>query len=142
MTLHVRLASVADIPAMHRVRLGVRENRLSDPQKITEASYPPYVQANSAWVAEIDGVIVGFALVEGADRRVEALFVAPGSEGLGAGRALHAAMLDWAEAQGIDELWLTTSPETRAEHFYATAGWEVVDLLPGGEVRLRKTIPG
>jgi GNAT superfamily N-acetyltransferase len=140
MTLQVRLASVADVPAMHRVRLGVRENRLSDPRKITEASYPPYVEANSAWVADTGGVIVGFALIEGGDRHVEALFVAPDSEGLGVGRALHAAMLDWAKAQGIDELWLTTSKGTRAERFYATAGWQMVDLLPNGEVRLHKTI--
>ena len=141
MTLQVRLASVADVPAMHRIRLGVRENRLSDPRKITEASYHPYVQANSSWVAEIDGLIVGFALMEGADRQIEALFVAPDSEGLGAGRALHAVMLNWAKAQGINELWLTTLSGTRAEHFYVKAGWEMVDALPGGEVRLHKTIP-
>lgn len=125
---------------MHRVRLDVRENRLSDPNKITEASYPPYVEANSAWVAELDGSIVGFALIDGADRRVEALFVAPGAEGLGAGRALHASMLDWAKAQGIKELWLTTSKGTRAERFYRMAGWQTADLLPAEEVRLCKTI--
>ena len=141
MTLHVRLASVADIPAMHRIRLGVHENRLSDPTKITEASYPPYVQANSAWVAEVDGLTVGFALVDGADHRVEALFVAPDAEGLGAGQALHASMIEWAKAQGTKELWLTTSKGTRAERFYTTAGWQMDDVVPGEDVRLYKTIP-
>ena len=136
MTLRIRLASVADVPAMHRVRLNVRENRLSDPNKITEASYPPYVQANSAWVAEVDGSIVGFALIDGADHRVEALFVAPDAEGLGVGRALHASMLDWAKAQRIQKLWLTTSKGTRAERFYRTAGWQTRELLPDKEVRL------
>ena len=125
---------------MHRVRLDVRETRLSDPNKITEASYPPYVEANSAWVAELDGSIVGFALIDGADRRVEALFVAPSAEGLGAGQALHASMLDWARARGIKELWLTTSKGTRAERFYRRAGWRTADLLPTEEVRLCKTI--
>ena len=125
---------------MHRVRLNVRENRLSNPNKITEASYPPYVQANSAWVAEVDGLVVGFALIDGADRRVEALFVAPDAEGLGVGQALHARLLDWAKAQGIEELSLTTSKGTRAERFYRTAGWQTADFLPAEEVRLHKTI--
>ena len=66
-----------------------------------------YVEANNAWLAEVDGVIVGFVLIDGTDLQVEALFVAPGSEGLGAGQALHAAMLAWAEAEGISELWLS-----------------------------------
>jgi GNAT superfamily N-acetyltransferase len=81
---------------------------------ITERIEPPdraeresYVEAHNAWVAEVDGVIVGFALIDGTDRHVEALFVAPGSEGLRAGQALHAAMLAWAEAEGISELWLS-----------------------------------
>jgi len=33
--MSLRLASVADIDAMHEVRLAVRENRLSDPQRIS-----------------------------------------------------------------------------------------------------------
>lgn len=34
-----REANKADIPAMHRVRLAVRENALSDPTRITESDY-------------------------------------------------------------------------------------------------------
>lgn len=127
---------------MHCIRLAVRENRLTDPSKMTEAAYHPYVEAGSAWVAENDGQMLGFSAINGATREVWALFVAPGAESSGVGRALHEAMLDWARAQAIPELWLTTSEATRAEGFYMAAGWETTGIAEDGELRLRRSIPG
>lgn len=140
MSAQVRTAQAGDVPAMHRIRLAVRENRLTDASKITEAAYYPHVQARSAWVAEDGGRILGFAAIEGPARQVWALFVGPGAEGAGVGRALHDAMLDGARAQGIPELWLTTSEATRAERFYLAAGWEKAGKAEDGDLRLRRSV--
>ena len=141
MPLQVRTASCADIKAMHHLRLAVRENRLTDRTKVTQSSYSPYVAAGSAWVAETGDQMLGFAAADGAARQLWALFVAPEAEASGVGRKLHQAVLGWARAQGIEELWLTTSEGTRAERFYERAGWEKVGSNGDGEVRLRRTIP-
>ena len=84
--------------------------------------------------------MLGFAAIEGSALRVWALFVAPDAEGSGVGATLHDAMLDWAKAQAISELWLTTSEATRAERFYVAAGWERVGNPEGGELRLRRSV--
>jgi len=126
MTFGIRTATLADIPAMHAVRRSVRENRLGDPTRITEASYLPFVEARSIQVAvSPNGEVVGFSAVDPATENVWALFVDPGHEGAGIGRALHDAMLDWAVRHGLNALWLETAPGTRAEQFYIKAGWKM-----------------
>ena len=134
MNFRVRAASAADIPAMHHVRNDVRENRLYDPQRVQEASYLPYIAAGSAWVAETDAGIVGFAAIDAQARRVWALFVDPGAEGSGIGRALHRRMLEWAQEQGISTLSLDTEEGTRAAHFYERAGWRRAGFTDDGGV--------
>ena len=131
----VRTAATDDIPAMHRIRLAVRENRLSAPGRITEDMYRPYVAQGSAWIAETDGNPAGFAILDAAAGTVWALFVDPQAQGGGIGTALHERMLSWATERGIERLSLTTAPGTRAEHFYAAAGWEKAGLTSEGEVR-------
>lgn len=140
MTFRIRTATAGDVPAMHRIRLAVRENRLRDPARVTEPDYLSYVAAGSAWVADCATGLAGFAALDLADGNVWALFVDPGSEGCGIGRALHAAMLDKARAQNIARLWLTTAPETRAEHFYLRAGWRKVGVLSGGDLRFERAV--
>lgn len=39
-----RPATVADIPAMSRIRLAVTENVLSDPSRVTEQMYRDYLE--------------------------------------------------------------------------------------------------
>jgi GNAT superfamily N-acetyltransferase len=125
MTRRIRTATLADIPAMHAVRRSVRENRLGDPTRITEASYLPFVEARSIWVAmNTNDEIVGFSAIDPATESVWALFVDPEQEGAGIGRALHDAVLDWALRHGVRALWLETAPGTRAEQFYIKAGWK------------------
>lgn len=136
----VRPALEADIPAMHAIRLAVQENRLSDPQRIGEDSYRPHVANGGAWLAEVDGRPVGFAILDAAMQNVWALFVHPQAERAGIGRALEARMLAWAQQRGLDRLWLATSPGTRAEHFYAASGWTRAGLTDTGEVRFERTI--
>lgn len=135
--LTVRLARVADIDAMHGVRMGVRENILANPLRVTRADYERLLGADGCgWVYEIEGEIVGFGIADRSTRSIWALFVLPEFEGIGIGRALHDVMLEWLFGVGQEPLWLTTEPGTRAEQFYQAAGWRRVAELPGGEVRL------
>ena len=53
----VRVAELVDIEAMHRIRLAVRENVLSDPTKVQPKDYVDYLQQRGrGWVFEVDGV--------------------------------------------------------------------------------------
>lgn len=140
MRFKIRTASIADIPAMHRIRGSVQENRLSDPQRVTEASYLPYINERSAWVAETDAGVAGFSIIDVAAKSVWALFVDPEAEGGGIGRALHHRMLGWAREQGIGQLSLSTSKGTRAERFYKGAGWIEAGPASDGEVRFQKPL--
>ena len=142
MNLRIRTACTADVPAMHHVRLSVRENRLSDGSRITEASYLPYVRDGHAWVAEVAGELLGFAALDLANRDVWALFVKPGAEGMGAGSALHSRMIEAAQEAGIRTLTLRTSAGTRAEKFYRTSGWRHAGLPTDGEQRFELLLPG
>jgi GNAT superfamily N-acetyltransferase len=135
----VRAATPADIGGMHRVRLAVRENRLTS-TAITEADYVPAITTTGrGWVIEADGVIVAFAVGNRASGNIWALFVHPDHETRGYGRQLHDAMLSWLWSQGLDRLWLTTEPGTRAEAFYASRGWERVGHNPDGEIRFERS---
>lgn len=138
----IRTAGVDDVPAMHRVRNSVSENRLSDPHRITDASYLPCIAAGSAWVAEEEAGLVGFAAIDGQSRQVWALFVDPLAEGRGVGRALHRQMLGWAQEQGIGRLTLTTASGTRAAEFYRSAGWKETGPTADGELHFELTIGG
>lgn len=130
----VRLANLADVAAMHRLRSSVLENSISDPLKVTEASYLPYVAAASAWVAATEKCIIGFCAIDGSKAEIWALFVDQHHEGLGIGRALHRQMLTWAKHNGLTRLSLSTGLGTRAEGFYRRAGWTQTTVVVGSDV--------
>lgn len=135
----IRAARPADVAAMHAVRLAVRENRLSSPDRVTEADYRArLVRGDGAWVAERDGAVVGFAMVDPPSRSIWALFVSPEAERQGVGRALQTAMLD-AVFDEWPQVSLSTSPGTRAAAFYAASGWDAVGTLSNGESVFRMT---
>ena len=138
--MNIREATVRDIPEMHRIRMSVRENALSDPRSVQPHHYEPMLNVQGrGWVAEADGRIVGFAVADTTAASVWALFVDPDWEGRGVGRSLHDRMIAWLFAAGFDVLHLTTTPETRAEKFYIAAGWTFVGSHTDGEVRYRLT---
>ncbi|RYY64944.1 MAG: N-acetyltransferase [Chitinophagaceae bacterium] len=119
-----REASVADIPGMQVVRRAVKENALSDPSRICDADYLPYLDARGrSWVALGDSRVVGFAVADLEEGSVWALFVLPGYEGFGIGRKLHRIMMDWYFTQTERTCWLSTAFDTRAEEFYRRQGW-------------------
>jgi GNAT superfamily N-acetyltransferase len=136
----LRLATLVDVDAMHRLRLSVQENVLSDPRRVTAEHYVPMLEKHGrGWVYELDGKIVGFAVADHSRRNIWALFVDPAFEGHGIGRALHDAMVNWLFEQGREPLWLTTEPDTRAERFYSTAGWRRQGTEANGELRFELT---
>jgi GNAT superfamily N-acetyltransferase len=141
MDMAIRTAAAADVPAMHRIRTGVKENRLADPARVTEDSYLPYVAAGSAWVAQTRAGIAGFAILAAETNSVWALFVDHTAQASGIGRALHDHMLEWAREHGIRQLSLSTSPGTRAERFYKAAGWLHVGFTAEGEARFERVLP-
>lgn len=131
----LRQALLSDIPAMHRVRLAVRENRLSPVTYIGESDYVQAIaRQGRGWVVEADGGIVAFSVALHTDGNIWALFVDPQHEGRGYGQQLLSAAVDWLWAQGLQRLWLTTGPQTRAEKFYGKAGWQRCGISEKGEV--------
>lgn len=131
----LRQAVQADIAGMHRVRLAVRENTLSSPDRISEADYvAALAQLGRTWVIATDGEIVAFATGYKSGN-IWALFVHPDHEGVGHGKALHSVMIQWLWSLGLTRLWLTTSPGTRAEGFYRSLGWQPCGVVVSGELR-------
>lgn len=129
----LREATPADIPAMHRVRMSVLENRLRA-RVIAEADYASAMARGRGWVVEEKGEVVGFAVGDAADGNIWALFVHPDHEGRGYGWRLHDTMVAWLWAQGLERLWLTTAPGTRAQAFYEAAGWRHAGRTDRGEI--------
>lgn len=131
-----RRATITDIEGMSRVRMAVKENVLSNPVLVTPESYREMLKDKGAgWVCEINGAIVGFAIVDLSERNIWALFVDPTHDKKGIGRKLHDLMLEWSFAQNIEKLWLSTEPGSRAETFYHKAGWQQTGITASGEVR-------
>lgn len=121
---------------MHRLRLAVRENVLSDPSRVTESDYLAALEElGRTWVVECDSEIVGFATGYKSGN-IWALFVHPHHEGLGYGKVLHSTMVHWLWSLGLKRLWLTTGPGTRAERFYLSHGWQPCDTVAGGDIRM------
>ena len=138
--MSMRVAVIADVESMHRVRLAVLENRLRDLSRVQPDDYRRLLEVDGrGWVYELDSKIVGFAVADRVRRNVWALFVAPEFEGRGIGRTLHDAMVEWLFRAAPGSIWLTTEPSTRAERFYGAAGWRRIRLEGNGEVRFELT---
>ncbi len=132
----VREARPADWPEVQALRLSVRENRLSDPSRVTEAMYLDYIERRGrGWVAEAGGRIEGFCIAA-LDGEVWALFVRPDGEGRGVGLALMRACVAWLEGEGVAEARLETGAGTRAEGFYRRFGW-IEAGRHGGDIAFR-----
>ena len=69
-----------------------------------------------------------------------ALFVAPGYEGKGIGRALLTATCDSLRRRGHRVAALSTEPGTRAERHYTVDGWTAVGHNHKGEIVFQKPL--
>ncbi|MDH6210021.1 hypothetical protein M2254_001605 [Chryseobacterium sp. BIGb0186] len=55
------------------------------------------------------------------------------------GKKLHDIMLDWYFTQTKKNVWLGTSPNTRAEIFYRKSGWNEIGIHGKNEIKFEMT---
>lgn len=131
-----REALLSDIDQIMVVRFSVKENQLSNPALVTEGDCEMYLtELGKGWVCELDGIVVGFSIVDLINNNIWALFVKPEHEANGIGKKLHSLMLDWYFNQTEKKVWLGTSPNTRAENFYRMQGWKEVGIHGLNEIK-------
>ncbi len=139
--MNFRDAQPADIPGMSTVRYAVLENPLNTPGLVTESDYLLFLTVRGkGWVCEVDGRVVGFAIVDRQGHNIWALFVQPDFAEKGVGKELHRLMMDWYFQQTTTTVWLGTAPNTRAEIFYEKQGWRKVGLVNKGEVKFEMDV--
>jgi putative acetyltransferase len=113
------------------------------PEKYAEA-----IDRYDFFVAEEDGVVVGFGELGAEAGEVQGLYVSPDVKGRGVGRELLRTLEERARACGLKSLRLTSS--LNAVPFYERAGFRAVEELtetigPGVErasVRMLKELVG
>ncbi len=138
----IRLARQSDLADIFHVRTSVGENHLSVEQLaqmgITEQAVSEMIGASPcAWVAVVDGRVVGFSMIDIEDASLFAAFVLPAYEGRGLGKGLvQAAEEKLFESHA--EIWLETGRETRAAGFYRSLGWGNEQDIGRMDIRLIK----
>ena len=131
----LRQALRADIAAIHEVRTSVRENQLTR-TVISERDYiDPLETLGRGWVIEAGDRVVAVVVGNARNGNIWGLFVHPEFERQGLGRRLLDTAVDWLWSQGLTQLWLTTTPGTRAQGFYEAAGWALAAVTEHGEIR-------
>jgi ribosomal protein S18 acetylase RimI-like enzyme len=136
----LRRATPADIPSIMEIRGLVRENRLSDPSRVTAADVLWQIAHSPIHLWDERGVIKGFSAGDPRDGSIFALFVDPAFEGQGIGQALILAACRSLAAAGHRIAKLSTDPGTRAERFYLRNGWLAKGLDARGEMVFEKEI--
>jgi GrpB-like predicted nucleotidyltransferase (UPF0157 family)/N-acetylglutamate synthase-like GNAT family acetyltransferase len=137
----LREATAADVAPIQRIRRAVRENRLVSTTIADEQVREAIESTGRGWIIETAGEVVAFAIGNATNGNLWALFVHPDHERHGYGRVLHDTAVEWLWAQGLERLWLTTEPRTRAQSFYEAAGWQLKGLADHGEVRYERSAP-
>jgi GNAT superfamily N-acetyltransferase len=143
MNIIFRTAELSDIKQIQAVRNLVKENRLSNPNRVTDEDVALYISdKGKGWVCEVNGFVVGFSIVDLKDKSVWALFVDPEFAEKGIGKELHNLMIKWYFEQTRDNLVLGTTPNTRAEKFYQYQGWTSIGNYPNGEIKFELSYIG
>lgn len=142
---HIRAATVSDVGGMFKVRTAVTENAMSAEELqaagITLDSIAQAIRrAPCAWVAIVDGEIVGFSMVDLDSACLFALFVLPQHEGFGIGTELARAC-EQALFQHHAVAWLETARDSRAARLYRHLGWGNEVDIGDGDIRLEKQRP-
>ena len=135
----IRRATRADYPRISKVRLAVRENRLSKPDQVEAIA--DWIFDNSAfWAWEEDGAIQGFSAADPRDGTIFALFVHPCYEGRGIARALLPLACQILRDSGHAFAMLTTEAASRAERFYRRDGWTEIGRQDDGQIVFQKAL--
>jgi GNAT superfamily N-acetyltransferase len=136
----LRSATPADIPRIMEIRGAVRENRLSDPSRVTAADVLWHIAHSPIHLWDARGVIKGFSAGDPRNGSIFALFVDPAFEGQGIGQELIMAACRSLAAAGHRIARLSTEPGTRAERFYLQNGWRAKGLDARGEMVFEKEL--
>jgi GNAT superfamily N-acetyltransferase len=136
----LRQATSSDIADVQRVRHSVRENRLVSTSISDRQVREAIEDTGRGWVIESEGKIVAFAIGNATNGNIWALFVHPDHERCGYGRLLHDTAVEWLFSRGLERLWLTTEPGTRAQRFYEAAGWHRMGTTESGELRYERSV--
>lgn len=133
----LRPATRADLPRIHEVRHGTAENRLTNPELVTDADVAWYMDEAIFLVSEDATEVQGFTCVNHQTGYVWALFVIDGAQGQGHGTALLDAAMTRLRKAGHRQAFLTTGKGTKAEGFYRSKGWQPTGVNMQGEVVYR-----
>lgn len=136
----IRRASHADAARISEIRLGVRENRLSDPLRITAADLLWFIDGPGVFVAEQESRTVGFSAADPRNGWLWALFVDAAAEGRGVGRALITPAMAVLRDAGFRAARLSTQAGSRADRFYRRDGWTAIGLYGQGQTLFEKRI--
>jgi GNAT superfamily N-acetyltransferase len=135
-----REATAADMPGITHVRISVTENALTLKQLAArgvtnESVAASFLKDAKGWVAERNSEIVGFSIADRASGSIFALFVLPGHEGCGIGAKLFDLAVAWLWDNGVDRIWLTTDPQSKAAAFYERRCWVATGRSERGDTR-------
>src|SRR5215813_12400586 len=131
MSQSIRRAREQDHARITEIRDSVTENQLGEASRpLVDNDYPWFRDNPGIWLWEENGAILGFSTADTRDGSIWALFVAPGHERRGIGRALFEKACDVLRQAGHRTAWLTTQAGSRAEVFYRAAGWKVIGTSP------------
>lgn len=132
--LTLRAATLADIDTMWALRTrailhscpGHYPGHVIGPWSAAPVprSYPGLVQAGGAVIAQEEGAMLGYAILDLLTGEVDAVFVDPGAGGRGIGKTLLAALEQMARERGFARLYLSAS--LNAVTFYRAAGFVVL----------------
>ena len=143
MTRFIRRARNDDHARITEIRNAVKENVLREASRtLVDRDYPWFRDNPGIWLWEESGIILGFCAADTRDGSIWALFVAPGHERRGIGRALFEKACDVLRQDGHRTAWLTTQPGSRAEGFYRAAGWKIIGTSPKGELIFHSSLSG
>lgn len=131
---HIRLYRPGDVDALidifrASVRLVARRDYTQEqvlawaPDEIDRQDWVEQYAGRPAWVAEIDGALVGFSDLE-PDGHLDMMFVHPDHQGRGVASALLAEVESAARHQGID--CLHTEASITAKPFFERRGFHLL----------------
>jgi L-amino acid N-acyltransferase YncA len=148
----IRRATPADAPAIAAVHARtwrhayadiVDPERMPDPEQQAPRFAEHIASGGEVYVFDQDGLVAGFAALDGEELR--AIYVEPAAQGAGVGSALLEASVEGLRAAGLHEAFVWCfAANGLARAFYERHGWE---LVPGEtqersapEVRYRREL--
>lgn len=122
----VRPRTDADAPALMAALAPVHEQDGYPLHAVHLTADWLYDGLDDAWVAEVDGTVVGHVAVaaDGQGRHLTRFFVAVDARGTGAGSALLGTVESWADARGHLLVLDVVEHNTDAQALYEHRGWE------------------